>query len=331
MKYPDYELHFLSVGDADCIVISYRISPEAKRKISIVDAGNVGDAKTIKDFLWNHYSTRQIDLAICTHPDKDHKGGFFGLMEDQEISIKDFWYKNPCSVMTLDDFEEGTTKAEAIKICKSVYNHPEDNSKNLIILAERKCTGSVVSVKDGTVYCDIPIKVLGPSEDYYHEVALDMVRDFKEVSDEAEFEAYDEDALPKDEDAKSIIDEDDDNSPTNKSSLILLFDPGRRFLLMGDATCASIKDAMSHHDLTNCTIKVPHHGSKHNMTTEIIDRLQLNQSVISAKGSKKHPSSAIVHWLSKYGNVYSTHKTKGLYYHSGQSTGEVAIPLRKKQ
>ena len=330
MPYPEYKLHFLSVGDADCMVISYRHNERSERKIAVIDAGNVSDSQRIKYFLWNNYLTRTIDLAVCTHPDKDHKGGFFGLMEDRQMTIVDFWYKDPCSVLTLDNFEEGTTKKVAVEICHSVFNHPEDSSKNLIDIAKRKCTGIVKSVKNGDSYISIPITVLGPSEDYYREVAIDMLNDFKEVEDEADFEEYDENALPNDEDAKSVIDEDDDTSATNRSSLILLFNPGRRFLLLGDATCASIKDAMEHNDMTKCTIKVPHHGSKHNLTTEIIEELDVVQSVISAKGSKKHPSNAIVHWLSKHGNVYSTHKTRDLYYQS-EMTRRGATPLRAKQ
>lgn len=330
MTYPEYKLHFLSVGDADCMVISYRSSDLTERKIAVIDAGNVSESQKIKDFLWDNYRTRKIDLAVCTHPDKDHKGGFFGLMEDRQMTIVDFWYKDPCSVLYLNDFDKGTTKDEAIKICHSIFNHPTDNSKNLIDLANRKCTGTVKSVGDGDCHTDIPITVMGPSEDYYREVAIDMLNDFKEIEDEADFEDYDETALPNDDDAKSVIDEDDDTSATNRSSLILLFNPGRRFLLLGDATCASIKEAMKHHDLTKCTIKVPHHGSKHNLTTEIIDELDIVQSVISAKGSKKHPSSAIVHWLSKYGNVYSTHKSGGLFYHSENTSGGEATPLRSK-
>lgn len=330
MSYPEYKIHFLDVGDADCMVVSYRHNERSERKIAVVDAGNVGDSQRIKDFLWTHYRTRIIDLAVCTHPDKDHKGGFFRLMEDVEMSIVDFWYKDPCSVLTLDDFEKGTTEDEAVEICHSIFNHPTDDRKNLIKLANRKCIGKVVSVKDGDKHNRIPITVFGPSDDYYREVAIDMLNDFKEIEDEADFEEYDEKALPIDEDAKSVIDEDDDTSATNRSSIILLFNPGRRFLLLGDATCASIKDAMERHNLTNCTIKVPHHGSKHNLTTEIIEDLDVVQSVISAKGSKKHPSSAIVHWLSKYGNVYSTHKSGDLYYYSGPATGIGSTPLRAK-
>lgn len=330
MNYPEFKLHFLFVGDADCMVISYRQNAFSLRKIAVIDAGNIGDSQTIKDFLWDTYKTRRIDLAICTHPDKDHKGGFFGLFEDEAMEIVDFWYKDPWSVISVDDFEEDITEAVAIQVCRRVFNHPSEDGKNLIEIAEDKCTGVVKSIIDGDICDFMPLTVVGPSEEYYREVAIEMVSEFEEIVDDPDDDKYDEEALPNDEDAKSVIDEDDDPSATNKSSIMLLFNPGPRYLLLGDATCASIKEAMQHHNLTGCIVKVPHHGSKHNLTTEIIEDLKISQSVISAKGSKKHPNNAIVHWLSKSGNVYSTHKTKGLYY-SSEPTIIGATPLRKKQ
>lgn len=106
------------------------------------------------------------------------------------------------------------------------------------------------------------------------------------------------------ETAKSVIDDDDDDSFTNKSSLILLFKPSekRKFLLTGDATCSSLFDVLVtfDKDLLGCILKVPHHGSKHNLNTKLIDLLSPSSAVISAKGSRKHPNSGIVYWLSKY-------------------------------
>lgn len=329
MNYPNYKLHFLYVGDADCMVISYQENHNTDRLIAVIDAGNVSDSTKIKQFLWDNYRTRKIDLAICTHPDKDHKGGFFGLLEDPQMNIVDFWLKDPAAVLSAEDFEEDITEHEIIDICRSVFNHPTESNKNLIELACNKCTGKVLHVSDGCQHDVLPITVVGPSDDFYRVVVIDMINKFEELEDDDDTTDYDEQALPNDNDAKSVIDEDDDESATNKSSIMLIFNPGRRFLLLGDATCASIKDAMNHHDLTNCTIKVPHHGSKHNMTTEIIEGLKIKQAVISAKGTKKHPSSAIVHWLSKSGNVYSTHKTRGLYYTS-EPVAKGAAPLRSK-
>lgn len=330
MNYPSYKLHFLSVGDADSMVISYQTSILSSRQIVLIDAGNVSDAGTIKKFLLDNYKTLKIDLAICTHPDKDHKGGFFELLEDDDIEIVDFWYNDPSMYVCADDLKDKLTEGECIKYCRRVFNHPDDSKKNLIEIAKIKCTGIVRGVRDGDKFTSIPLSIVGPSTSFLREAAKEMVENFVELKDEPDMERYEEKALPNDDESKSVIDEDDDLSATNKNSLIVLFAPNRKFLLLGDATCASIRDAMEHHDLSQCVIKVPHHGSKHNLTTEIIENLNIVQSVISAQGSKKHPNSAIVHWLSKYGNVYSTHKSKDLYYTS-EPVLEGAKPLREKQ
>jgi beta-lactamase superfamily II metal-dependent hydrolase len=77
-------------------------------------------------------------------------------------------------------------------------------------------------------------------------------------------------------------------------------------------------------------LKVPHHGSKHNLTTDIIDKLSPKMSIISAKGSRKHPNSGIVYWLSRHGNVYSTHKSGDLLYPKRPEQPS-ATPLKPKQ
>lgn len=326
-----YQVHYIDVGDADAIVLYYKENNDTRAKIVLVDAGNVGDSDKIKNYIHNHFGTYKIDIAICTHPDKDHKGGFFGLLEDNQVQIVDFYLKDPWEYIDVNDFEDVNDDDTACSIARSVYNHPNDDTINLINLAIENCIGKCYNVTDDCEFSGIPLKVVGPSEEYYQEVVINMINNFSELTDEADFEDYDENALPSDEDAQSVIDEDDDTSDTNRSSIMLLFTPGEnRYLFLGDATCASITDAMSNHDLTKCKVKVPHHGSKHNMTTEIIDKLQPVQSIISARGSKKHPNSGLVYWLSKYGNVYSTHKSNGLYY-TDEPTTKPASPLKKKQ
>ena len=52
-------------------------------------------------------------------------------------------------------------------------------------------------------------------------------------------------------------------------------------------------------------------------------------SIICACGNEKHPNSSLVYYLSKYGNVYSTHKTPRLFYTSDKVI-KPATPLKKK-
>lgn len=103
-EFPRYEIRFLNVKDADCIVIMYQENKAVGQKIVLIDAGNVADSAKIKKFLKEEFNTTVIDLAICSHPDSDHKGGFFDLLEDQKITIREFWWKNPYGYLSDDDF-----------------------------------------------------------------------------------------------------------------------------------------------------------------------------------------------------------------------------------
>ena len=129
------------------------------------------------------------------------------------------------------------------------------------------------------------------------------------------------------------MDTEEESSATNKASLILLFHPGnQKFLLAGDACAKSLHDVVDNlgDEVKNSILKVPHHGSKHNLTTDVIDLLAPTSATISCKGSKKHPNSGVVYWLSKYCNVYSTAKSGTLTYRS-TPVEHPATPLKKKQ
>lgn len=331
---PQYEIHFLDVGDADCIVIWYRPNAESRAYIALVDSGNVSDAPRIKEFLANRFGTTTIDLAVCTHPDSDHKGGFFGLLEDKKVIIKEFWWKNPAKHISEDDFAKMQRHDSMVAACERVYNHPTDPSKNLLDLAREKVVGcECYNVAPGFSHSVMPIKVLGPMDDYYRKAAIEIVEKFAELRTESDPSAYDELEELSEENARSVIDTVKDESPTNKGSVILYFAPtnSMRFILAGDAAASSIRLVFDRNRslLTGAILKVPHHGSKHNLNSSLIDDLKPSQSVVSAAGTKKHPSSAIVYYLSKYGNVYSTHKTRGLHYTNRHSV-DPAVPLKKK-
>ena len=118
---------------------------------------------------------------------------------------------------------------------------------------------------------------------------------------------------------------------------MILYEPGdgMKFLFAGDATQEALQLAIGTYHIGNIDfLKVPHHGSKNNLTTPIIELLKPKKSYITASGTSKHPSSAIVYWLSKYGDVYSTHTCHG-YLHCGHNIdrqGSVTVdPLKRKQ
>lgn len=320
-----YNVTILDVGDADAIVINYENGDGWKT--AVVDAGNVGDGVRVKKYIKHTEGFLSIiDYAYCTHPDKDHKGGFFDLLTDRFVSIKALVIRRPDSALLNDPRNSVNINSAA----HNVYNHPTDSGRNLIDEAIAK--GILYEPVLGVDVFDMPLEVIGPRQQFFVDSCYEMALNFAELENEADPETYAEDELPKEEDAQSVMDEKKEESATNKSSLILLFHPnGRKFLLSGDACSASIHDAIRDFpNISGSTLKVPHHGSKRNLTTQVIDLLKPSSAVISCKGSKKHPNPAVVHFLSKYCDVYSTHKSGTLVYQSAP-VKIPAIALRKKQ
>lgn len=329
----EYKIHFLALGDADAIVIKYKQDVYHRWITVLVDAGNEGDGGKIKPYLERTADgMHQIDYAFCTHPDKDHKGGFFDLLEDPLVCIRKLYLFNPGQYLDSSDYVRVASRWAQTERAIEPFQCPSDESKNLIKTAAD--LGILCQAWQGLTFEDIPLTVLGPSEDYYRQCAIGMVDEFAELRDEPNFEAYDENALMDDNEAQSIIDTIEDESYTNKASMILLFYPSEnsKFLLSGDAACSSLQEMVDRYGdiLANCILKVPHHGSKHNLTTTIIDALRPKSAIISAKGTKKHPNAGIVYWLSKYCNVYSTHKSGTLTYPL-TSNGTPAVPLKRKK
>ena len=332
-----YEIEFLNIGDADAILIHLfkGITPY----LILIDAGNVGDGKVIKEHIKTHYPDKKtntgvhvIDLAICTHPDKDHKGGFFDLIEDKEIRIRNFCLTDPAQYL-FPDFAGHLNQ----QILRKIYDHPFSPDENLIELIEDKRINLINGIKGQTI-SPLNLSIVAPTSDYYREILKDMINDYGiKIYEESDTEIYDEASMISVDDARSVIDEDDDPSPFNASSLVILFKPddNKKYLFAGDANCTSLTQMLKDFpDLKNIDyLKVPHHGSKHNLNTFIIETLAPQKSIICAKGSKKHPSNAIVSWLSKFGNVYSTHKCNSYIRHTEgiDRQGTIAInPLKMK-
>ena len=332
-----YEYEVLKVGDADAILIRHYIDDE--QFIVLIDAGNAGDATIIKKHLNDYYRSYYIDLAICTHPDSDHKDGFFDLLQDDDITIKTFWITDPACFLGVDDIQRYRNRDNAIKAVRKIWQKSTDENLNLIDLALCKCT-EVISVTDGVQHPILPISIVGPSKEYYGEVAKTMVADYGiKTYEDSSKEAYDDAFKIDDKDIKSVIDNDEDSSPYNASSLIVLYEPGdgKRLLFAGDANTTSLKMMLDKYVwLRNVDfLKVPHHGSRRNLNTSIIEALSPKKCYISAAGNKKHPSGRLVYWLAKYGDIYSTH-TCNSYIHcqSGNlpdRNGTVKLmPLKKK-
>src|SRR5712692_3351693 len=85
------EIDMLSLGDADCIVLTQWTQYGPHRVL--IDGGKVADAPAIREFL----RVRKITgfwAVVCTHLHNDHTGGLIKLVKDKSITISNGWMHN---------------------------------------------------------------------------------------------------------------------------------------------------------------------------------------------------------------------------------------------
>ena len=99
------EIHFIDVGQADCILI------KNNGKAMLIDAGNNDDAALVKKYLKEQKITK-LDYVIGTHPHEDHIGSL-------DVVIKNFDIETiimPNKVNTTKTFEDVIEAIEKKKL-----------------------------------------------------------------------------------------------------------------------------------------------------------------------------------------------------------------------
>ena len=67
------EVHFLDVGQADCILVA------SGGECLLIDGGNREDSRLVVSYL-EELGVQELEAVVCTHPHEDHVGGLPGVL-----------------------------------------------------------------------------------------------------------------------------------------------------------------------------------------------------------------------------------------------------------
>ncbi len=100
------------------------------------------------------------------------------------------------------------------------------------------------------------------------------------------------------------------------------------FLLIGDSGVPALERALVRYGVRNVKwLDMPHHGSKHNVSSGLLNTLMPDVAYFSARGTRKHPSVAVINSLKRRGcTCYSTHKSRSLVYSIGVGLRQGWVP-----
>ena len=200
------------------------------------------------------------------------------------ITIRQFWVNDPGkNHIDVNDVKYVNSRPVVNNRAREIYNYGDLNLLELIdSLRIPRTEKFAESINNG--YGLPPIirpdshftflYIIGPTKAYYEELIPKFRDDLKyKESDNMYNESADiatNDSLSPTLDAAN-----DDSSAHNQSSMIILFQPqeNKKYLFMGDAGRDAFNHILTPHKSLIEKIqwlKVPHHGSKHNLDSKMI-------------------------------------------------------------
>ena len=326
----DISIDMLKVGNADALIVWLKDS-QKNSHITVIDGGNSEDGESViahlENYILPNVSQNAPDLIISTHHDKDHINGLIKLVEKYIGNIGEVWVNNPADYVSSYVFESLKSKLRN-KSYERKYQYIQESLNNLddfITIVDRYNILRESAFSGKEKFNNI-IKVLGPSKSFYESMLPGFENLEEYISEQGDFvynSRYSEAVINETLEANSscsIVDKVNSTSASNNSSVITEFNiNNKRFLFTGDTGVAAFNSVEERYSLENIYwLDVPHHGSRRNLTSTLIDTMNADIGYISAVGNKKHPRRALVNCLKRAGTkVYSTHKSGNIWYHNG--------------
>lgn len=296
------EMDWLAVGDGeksgDAIAARFTRADTGALAHIVVDAGFKDDGKDVVAVFDRYYGTRTVDLAILTHPDGDHIGGMGDVVRELDVAV-------------LCIHRLGARGGSSLPAAKAVHE--------LITLAESRGT-RVVEPFAGDHAFGGALTFVGPDERYYAEMVAEQVAAEGLVAKargallEAKRSLSDRFAMFMP--GEIPFDEGEGTGPRNNTSVITLLEVGSdRMLLTGDAGVPALERALNwmetngRNGLPLDFVQVPHHGSRRNASSALLDRLlgpigqvHSGEAIVSVvPDAPKHPSGRVINAYARRG------------------------------
>jgi hypothetical protein len=286
-------LKVFKAGLGDALMLSF-IGDDGKKHNILIDGGMPGEYnKHLKKEIERiNINDENIDLAVVTHIDLDHIGGILRLFseESDRSLIKEIWFNSkkliaPYINMSHDAYLE-VRMLDVPKESKHNLGTKEGNTLEEILGATSIRWHNTPLVSSTTLYemYGAKITILSPNMEKLSKI--DKVWP-PNLSSKVRDHAESIDTLSK-------LDFEEDESPSNGSSIALLIEiNNKKYLFLADAHPSIIVSSLKNLNYSKSNklvvdfVKISHHSSKGNTSPELLEIIDCNNFIISTNG-KNH-------------------------------------------
>ncbi len=313
-----FEIDFIkteSKKSGDAIPLRYKINGDTY--IHVVDGGYLDTGEDIVKHIKLYYGNPEyIHNIVVTHPDQDHANGLTKVIEEFEVGA--LWMLRPWLYVDelIDRFSRFTSVDNLAKRLKELY--PSIAALEELALDK----GNGIEIKEPFQGARIGgFTVMAPTKSRY----LDLIVESDKTPESAQESQVSTLASLGSFAAKVIgfiktawgieAFSTEETSSENEMSVIQFANLcGTKILLTGDAGRSALSEAADYAPYAGLTLpgidkfQVPHHGSRRNVSTEILDKWlgprlsskpedgeETFTAIISAsKEDKDHPRKAVI-------------------------------------
>jgi len=299
---PVFRIELLPARQGDALWIEYgdRLQPSRV----LIDAGTRATYQTVKARAEQVHDLL-LDLVVITHIDSDHIGGAPKLITDRGLRLEtqEVWFNGRDEIeRTRLGPVEGEILSEAIKR-RGWQLNPQFPDRVAVVGEGKLPTAHLVGGMTITLLSPTPVEL-----DALRPVWLDVVRNAGLLGGgkaALERAAGRRGVTLGDVDVEKLArtSTPTDTAPANGSTIAFLAEyEGMSCLFGGDAhpevLVSSIKRLLRERGLRRLelsALKVPHHGSQHNVTQELVDLLDAGAYLFSSDGTQtQHPHATAV-------------------------------------
>jgi beta-lactamase superfamily II metal-dependent hydrolase len=314
-----FEIDYFDVEtdkSGDAIAIRYEVAGQVL--VHLVDGGYQATGPSIVSNINKYYGVNRIDHLVVTHCDRDHTGGLAHVLENMDV--RHLWMLRPWEYADelLPRFATYTDPGRLRSRLRSIYSSLEE----LETIANRRGIPILNPFQGARIGA---FTVMAPTYARYLDLIVDSDKTPESVK-EAEATAADRMywalvALAKK--AASLVAgawnfehfPAEGTSSENEMSVVqTAVIAGKKIILTGDAGRGALAEAADYADAIGFglpgvdRVQIPHHGSRRNVSSELLDRWfgqrlaaqpavgseTFTAIVSSAKADPDHPRNAVV-------------------------------------
>lgn len=318
------KLDVLPAREGDALTIGW--GENGSEFLMIVDMGTEAVGGKFYEELANATPEEQkYELLVITHVDRDHIGGVLTCFAEStilpDLEIKDIWFNgwqhldpqeqpDPATPTLVEPY--GPVQGE--RLTKWLRDQPWNEAFGKKQVSYKP--GEVLETRE--LAGGLKVTILGPLPKRLRDFKGEWKEKVKEALEKGKLsdvspglESYGARQAPTLRNASDLTqladtESDLDDSHANGSSIVLLLEYGQsKVILAGDAYAPdlveAIQDFSPHSRLSIDAFKLPHHGSKKNVTTDLIKSVSCQNWIISTDGTRfRHPDNESIAKIIKY-------------------------------